>query len=51
MLDILVAEVSLQTSRIDTVIGELVAAAVPQHVRMNWDVELGGDTEPSDHFT
>ena len=50
MLDILVAEVVLQGSRIVTVIGEPEAAGVPQHVRMDGKRHLGGFAEALDEM-
>ena len=41
MLDRLVAEIVLDGPRIVAVIGELVAAGVPQHVDVNREAELG----------
>jgi len=42
VLDILVTEVVLQTPGIVAVVGELEAAGVPQHVRMDGKRHLGG---------
>jgi hypothetical protein len=39
VLDRFVAQVALDGARIDAVIRQFVAAAVPQHVRVNFDVE------------
>ena len=39
MLDRLVAQIALDGARIDAVIGQFVAAAVPQHVRMDLHVK------------
>ena len=41
MLDRLVAEIVLDGPRIVAVMGELVAAGVPQHVDVNREAELG----------
>ena len=45
------AQIGLQRPGIDAVIGELEAACVPQHVRMNRETEIGGNPEPRDHLT
>jgi hypothetical protein len=45
VLDVLVAEIRLQRTGIDAVIGELEAACVPQHVRMHWETEIGGNPD------
>ena len=45
MLDILVAEIGLQAAGIDASIGELEAASVAQHVRMNPEIESGDFTQ------
>jgi hypothetical protein len=41
VLDVLVAEISLQRPRIDALIRQQIAAGVPEHVRMNWERQLG----------
>jgi hypothetical protein len=48
MLDIFVAKIVLKSAGIVAVVGELVPASVPQHVRMNWKRHLGGLTEALD---
>jgi hypothetical protein len=47
VLDVLVASVRLQAARIDSVIGQLVAARMAQHVRMDAEPEAGSLTKPS----
>ena len=37
MWDIFVAEIVLQSSGIVAIIGELVPAGMPEHVRMDWE--------------
>ena len=49
VLDVLVAEVMLQRSRIDTLVCQLEAAGMAQHVRMYAKPHLGGLTEPLQH--
>ena len=51
VLDILVAEIGLQRQGIDALIGELVAASVPQHVRMDDEIETRDLAEPLHHDT
>src|SRR5262245_28685167 len=46
MLDILVAEIVLQGASIVAVIGQLEAAGMAQHVRMDGERYLGGLAEP-----
>ena len=36
-MDVLVAEIVLQGSGIVPVVGKLIAARMPQHVRMQWE--------------
>ena len=43
MLDVLVPEIGLQRSGVMAVIGELITAGMPQHVRMRLKGELGLD--------
>ena len=50
VLNVLVAEIGLQRAGIDAVIGELVTAGMPEHVRMHWKVEASRHTEPGDHL-
>ena len=50
VLDVLVAEIGLQRTRVDAVIRELVTAGMPEHVRMHWKVDFSDHTEPSDHL-
>ena len=45
MLDILVAKVMLQRASIVAIVGELIAAGVTQHVRMDAKRHFGGLTE------
>jgi hypothetical protein len=40
VLNILMPKVALQRARIDSIIRELEAASVPEHVRMDLDAEL-----------
>ena len=51
VLDVAVAQIGLQRPGIDALIGELEAACVPQHVRMNREAEIGGNPKPRDHLT
>ena len=46
----LVAEIVLQGSGIVPVVGKLIAACMPQHVRMQWERHLGGLAEPLDEM-
>jgi len=39
----------LKRARVLTVIGELEAAGVAQHVGMDWERHLGGLAEPTHH--
>ena len=39
VLDRPVAQIALDGSRIDAIVGQFVAAAMPQHVRMDFHVE------------
>jgi hypothetical protein len=48
MLDILVAKVMLQRAGIVPIVGELIAAGVTQHVRMNAKWHFGGLSETLD---
>ena len=48
--NIAVAHEMLQRSGIDAVIGELEAAGMAQHVRMNWEGEFGQFPRAADHF-
>ena len=43
------AEVGLQRAGIDTVVGQLIAAGMAQHVRVDLDAEIGRDCCPLDH--
>jgi hypothetical protein len=49
VLDILMPKVMLQAARIDTLIGQLVAATVPEHVRVYLERDLGGQAEAGNH--
>jgi hypothetical protein len=51
VLDVAVPKISLQRTGIDTVIGQLEAAGVSQHVRMHRETEIGGNAKPRDHLT
>ena len=51
VLDIFVPEVVLDCPRVAAIVGELVAAGMAQHVRMNLEREAGLDAKPSDHPT
>ena len=44
------AEIVLQGSGIVPVVGKLIAARMPQHVRMQWERHLGGLAEPLDEM-
>jgi hypothetical protein len=46
VLDVLVTEIVLQGAGIVAVVGELEAAGMAQHVRMDCKRHLGGLTEP-----
>jgi hypothetical protein len=46
MLDVLVAEVVLQSAGVVSIVGELEAAGVAQHVWMQSKRHLGGLAEP-----
>src|SRR5271170_3434390 len=48
--DVAVAEVVLKAPRIHALVRQLVAAGVPQHVRMHDELELGCNAEPGDHL-
>src|SRR5262245_54217256 len=50
VLDVLVAEIVLQGSGIVPVVGKLIAARMPQHVRMQRERHLGGLAEPLDEM-
>ena len=50
VLDVAVAQIGLKRTGIDPIIGELEAACVPQHVRMDREVDLGGDAKPGDQL-
>ena len=43
ILDIAMAEIRLDRARIVTIVGELVAAGVPQHVGVRLDAQVGHD--------
>ena len=44
------AEIVLQGSGIVPVVGKLIAARMPQHVRMQWERHPGGLAEPLDEM-
>ena len=48
--DVAVAEEVLQRPSIDAVVGELEAAGMAQHVRMNGERKFGQFACPADHF-
>src|SRR5262245_41966245 len=50
VLDVLVPEVRLQAARIVTLVRELVAAGVPQHMRVRLDLEPGGLASPANEL-
>ena len=50
VLDVPVAEIVLQGSGIVPVVGKLIAARMPQHVRMQWERHPGGLAEPLDEM-
>jgi hypothetical protein len=50
VLDVLVAETVLQGSGIVPVVGELIAARMPQHVRMQLERHPGGLAKPLDEM-
>ena len=49
--DVAVTQIGLKRPGIDTVVGELEATCVPQHVRMHRKMESGGNAKPRDHLT
>jgi hypothetical protein len=49
MLDIFVPEVMLERPGVLTIVGELEAAGVTKHVRMNLERHPGGRAEPAHH--
>ena len=49
VLDVAVAKISLQRPRIVPLVGERVAACVPEHVRVRLEGKLGFDPCPLDH--
>jgi hypothetical protein len=49
MLDVAVPEVRLQCPRIVSLVGQSVAASVPEHVRMDLKGKLGLPTRSLDH--
>ena len=49
VLDRLVAQIALDGARIDAVVRQFVAAAMPQHVRVDLHVEPGGLRCPFHH--
>jgi len=48
--DVLVAEVVLQGSRVPAIIGKLEPARMPQHVRVDGELEPGADGEAGQHL-
>jgi len=50
VLYILVAEVSLQRSGVPSGVRLVKATRVPKHVRMNREINLGGNPQPRDQF-
>ena len=50
VLDVFVPEIGLQGAGVDALVGQLIPASVPQHVRVHWEFELCGDAQPHDHF-
>src|SRR5262249_32410240 len=50
MHDVAVAQEVLQRAGVDAIVGELEAAAMAQHVRMNWEGQFGQLPNPADHF-
>src|SRR5215472_9687598 len=48
VLDVLVAQVGLQAARVVAFVCELVAASVPQHVRVRFDFEPSSLASPAD---
>jgi hypothetical protein len=49
VLDILVPKVMLQAARINALVGQLVAAAVPEHMWVHLERDLGGRAEARNH--
>jgi hypothetical protein len=49
VLDVAVAEVGLQSARVVPLVGERVAAGVPQHMRVGLEAQLALDRCPFDH--
>jgi len=50
MLDIAMPEIALDGAGIDAIVGELIAAGVPQHVRMRWKRQTGSNPSQSDQL-
>jgi hypothetical protein len=51
VVNILVAQVVLDSPGVDAIVGELVATGMSQHVRMHLEREAGLDAQPCDHPT
>jgi hypothetical protein len=49
VLDALVAEISLQSSRIDAVVSKLEAAGVPEHMSVSLDFQASSLGSPFNH--
>ena len=49
VLNVAVPEIGLDGARVVTIVGELVATGMPEHVSMRLDAEIGGDGGPFDH--
>ena len=44
------AKIILDDASADAIIGELIAASMPQHVGMHWKVKTGGLAKTLDHL-
>ena len=49
MLDVAVAEVSLQGARVVSLVCQRITTGVPKHVRVRLETKLSLDTRPLDH--
>jgi hypothetical protein len=51
VLDVLVTEVLLNGSRVVTVVRQFVTRGVPEHMRMDWEIETRFLSSSSDHLS
>ena len=49
MLNVAVAEVSLQGAGVVALVGQGITASVPKHVRVRFETQLGLPARPFDH--